>query len=118
MSKDPSNIPCDSCEDKNENLPPYPMAFFPLSDWDKEYLTYKDDPTKMNRRMAHKLFKLWVLWAGLINNEKLRDIVQIDDDKHDSDIYFLKSNIVNTMDQMAKILSNTDITEELVSTNK
>ena len=47
-------------------------------------------------------------------NEKLMGLVNAGSDDTKSDEFYLKNIAVNVMDRLGKILSNTDITEELL----
>ena len=103
-------------ENKKEELtlPPYPQGFFEWTEDDIKQLKYGSDEKDINKRMGHKLYSTWLLWAEMRTNEKLMGLVNAGSDDTKSDEFYLKNIAVNVMDRLGKILSNTDITEELL----
>lgn len=73
----------------------------------------KDPPPKCEStdkmtRLRHKLFHIWSLWSDLRENE---EICQLLLKGEDDDV--LRNVMISLMDRLGRILSNTNIIEEL-----
>lgn len=101
-------------------LPPYPEPFFEWTDEQKKSIKYTGELDHMKHRLGFKLFNLWLMWTDLRANEKLIKIINkpLKDKTKKEDINYLKNVIVETIDRLAKILGNTNITEELLYTKE
>ena len=94
-------------------LPPYPDGFFAWSENDQQ-LKYGGDMNDIHKRMGHKLYSAWLLWADIRTNEKLMQLLNTVTEDTQTDEYYLKNIIVNMTDRLGKLLCNTDITQELL----
>jgi hypothetical protein len=101
-------------EKSNEKLelPPYPEALLKITDEVAEMLKYKGKPEDVLMRLRHKVWLSWIMWAGYRNDKKLIELVNVERDK-ESDSFYLANTVVNMLDQIGRILSLTNITEEL-----
>lgn len=109
MEKGYTEVPSENCdfdtsELKELTLPPKPKG---IREWTTKDLRYNGEPHDMEKRMAHKVYSLWALWGTLIMNKKLAEFLDTDCES-DS-----KSIIVDIVDQMGKLLGDTDILEEI-----
>jgi hypothetical protein len=93
-------------------LPPYPEALLKITDEVAEMLKYKGKPEDVLMRLRHKVWLSWIMWAGYRNDKKLIELVNVERDK-ESDSFYLANTVVNMLDQIGRILSLTNITEEL-----
>ena len=102
-------------EDINDminQLPPYPKDFMPWTKQDEE--RYKFEPTENSiKNMKEKLFKIWVLWADLRSSKKINQMLSTEPKEKESDEYIIKGVLVNTIDKLAKILTQGDLIKEL-----
>lgn len=109
-------IPCDSSEvekmDELQNrIPIYPE---PLLEDNETYdlPKYSGDVDDLTERRNVKLYNLWSVWSDLRKNEQLIKLLEAK--KMDSnDMKFLKAMMTLTIDRMGKVLSDTNIVEEL-----
>jgi hypothetical protein len=93
------------------HLPPYPEPLLEIPEDLKKLFVYDGDMKDIPLRLKHKLMMMWIMWGALRNDQELIQIVNTEHDKG-SDIYKVCSRVVNVLDQMARILSCTDIMEE------
>ena len=101
-------------QEKNTiSLPQPPQFLIPPSEEEKKVLYYNEDLKDFNKRITHKLWHLWTSFDAIRNNQKLMDLLNEKTDDLESDTFFLKTIIVQTLDRNAKILSNTDLLEEI-----
>ena len=99
-------------EKPNTHVPPYPEGIFEWKEEEKN-LRYTGSLEKVNSRVTHKLFNLWVLWAEVRNNEKL--IGMLGEKEHTPEqAEYMKGLLVLMLDRYGKILSDTNITQELL----
>ena len=103
-------------ESTNLTLPPYPEPFFEWNDEQIKNFKYDGDTEDIGKRMAHKLNSTWLLWTDLRTNDRLMEIVNQATDK-ESDEFYMKNLLVTLIDRVAKVLSNTDLTEELLKSH-
>lgn len=93
-------------------LPPMPEPLLEIPDDAKEFIRFKGDPTDMGMRLRHKLILMWILYGFSRNDEKLIEIVNQSHEK-DSDLWYVCNKLINILDQWARLLTTTDIVEEL-----
>ena len=91
-------------------LPPLPSGLRPWDD--KTDARYQGDASDYRRRICHKLYQAWVLWAIMRTSKPLEDILAIECDKR-SDEYECKCVIVDLMDRLGKLLGDTNVLEEI-----
>lgn len=92
-------------------LPPDPVPFRDY-DPDEVSLRYIGSKTDMASRLVHKILYIWVFWAQLRTNPAIEELLSTKCDQ-ESDEYKAKATIVEIIDRMAKILSDTDTKEEM-----
>lgn len=98
----------DTSELKEVRIPPEPRGLRPWKDEEK----YQGDLKDLPLRIINKYMKMWLLWLGLRTNLRVEEILSQEVDR-DSDDYYLRCIVVDLMDAMGKILSQTSIKEEL-----
>jgi hypothetical protein len=98
-------------------LPPYPEGILEWSDDEKKMLLYTGDKDDTLARLRHKTWHLWLLYAGLRNNQRLIDVVNKDEElDKTSDEFFIRLVLVTAIDRLGKILnSGVEIAEEFMS---
>ena len=99
----------DDSEVKEYKLPPQPQPFYK---WEEKDQRYKGDMDDLPSRIKAKLYKTWILWANLRTCTELEEILAKKVD-FDTDQYKVNSVLVRVMDTLAKILSDTDLLQEL-----
>jgi hypothetical protein len=91
-------------------LPPYPVPFRPWTDTDVRYTGSLEN---YRERIHYKLYTLWAFWGLLRTNKKLEALVaRVEQDK-EGDAYTAKNVIVDILDQLAKILSDSPLMDEI-----
>lgn len=102
-----------------DKLPRFPKPIFELNEKDKEYLTYKGDIKNIKERLKNKIYQLWVFYDKIHHQDGLI-VKELNDTStsKDSKEFELKSIIVNMIDQIAKILTSTDLLQELFLDNE
>lgn len=103
-------INVDFSEANQINLPPDAR---PLREWceqDQRYSSYSHD---FPARISFKLLKTWILWATMITNTKIIELLHTKTEDEDSDEYHAKAIIFETIDHLGKLLSDTDTKQEL-----
>ncbi len=105
---DENPIGVDFSNAQQYTLPPDPK---PLREWYPDDNRYSDSQENYPARLTFKLLKMWILWATVMSNKPLIDLLGTRSDE-DTDEYKLKAMIVEIIDQMGKILSDTNIKEE------
>jgi hypothetical protein len=98
-------------DEKKIELPPYPEPLLEIPKDLKKLFVYDGDMKDIPLRIKHKLMLSWILWGALRNDQELIQIVNTEHDKG-SDIFKVCSKLVNVIDQLARILSSTDLIEE------
>lgn len=73
---------------------------------------YKGDLNDLTERRNTKLYNLWTIWSDLRKNEELINMLAVNK-KDSKDMQFLKGILTIVMDRMGKVLSDTNIVEEL-----
>ena len=99
----------------NENqlkVPPLPVALYGKLPNDPP--KYDGDTKDVKRRAAHKLYNLWVFWINVRTSKDLDELLQREEEDKESDAFKAKATIVQILDQIAKVLVNTDLLEEVV----
>ena len=96
-----------------EEFPPLPVVFYDWSDEEKEMIQYKGDHDNIENRQKHKLYHIWMLWSMHCSSEEFLRLMEKEAVTDDERRY--KRCIYTIFDKMAKILTNTDILEELRS---
>lgn len=113
MSEQSTPMPSENSTESKLQLPPLPTPIHPWSDFDKEHFQYSGEMNDFNGRMKHKLYSVWQTYGQLCNNQKLIDYINKEEHHKNGEKHFLKNTIVNIVDRLSKILTNTDIMEEL-----
>lgn len=100
----------------DQNMPAYPSGLLPDNDkYDPPRYDGSLDDLTLRRNV--KIYNLWLLWSNLRKDEKLFTMLQTaKDEKEDTEMFYLKSMMVLTLDRMGKILVDTNIVEELKRT--
>lgn len=101
MQTPPDYLPC----------PPEPLL--PADD-KFDIPSYKGDLKNLTERRNTKLYNLWTIWSDLRKNEELIKLLATDK-KDTKELKFLKGILTIVMDRMGKVLSDTNIVEELCS---
>lgn len=73
---------------------------------------YKGDLNDLTERRNTKLYNLWTIWSDLRKNEELIKLLAVET-KDTKELQFLKGMLTIVMDRMGKVLSDTNIVEEL-----
>jgi len=109
-------IPCNEEEaakmtEMQQRIPIYPE---PLLEENEEYdlPKYTGDVKDLTERRNVKLYNLWSVWSDLRKNENLIQLLEANK-KDNKDMKFLKAMMTLTIDRMGKVLSDTNIVEEL-----
>ena len=63
--------------------------------------------------MRFKLYSLWFLYGQLMTNPQIDKLIQNKPADESTDEYLVKSTLVQVIDSVAKILTTTDLFEEL-----
>lgn len=79
----------------------------------KKYLSYKGDKNDIKQRLKHKIFNIWNLWNNVSKDENLARVIS-DLPEKNTDEYYLKQSFFYVIEQIAFILNNTDIIEEII----
>jgi hypothetical protein len=103
-------------DDKINEMPPLPIAFYDWTLEEHELFKFKGELTSMNERKNHKIYHIWRLWAEHSTNPSFLDMIQpkIGEEETEQEKR-LKVCIFQLLDKMAKILTNTELVEELQS---
>lgn len=96
-------------------LPPFPKAFYEWTDEQKKRYGYQGDMDDLNRRMKSKLYSLWLMWGELRGSKNLNELLAREPKDKESDEFTAKCSIVQIMDVVAKILTSTDLLQELMT---
>lgn len=98
-------------EDEQEyKLPPLPQ---PIRPWNDNDHRYNGDMSDYRHRTHDKLFKVWALWGQLRTNQQLEELLNRKEDDLESDAYVAKNCIVDIIGELAKILADTNLIDEL-----
>lgn len=97
--------------DTDKFTPVYPEGILP-KDEKNDPPHYDGDMNDMMERMRVKLFNIWSVWSDLRKNETLVNLLHKDSADTDKDKY-LKGCLTITMDRLGKMLSDTNIVQEL-----
>lgn len=92
-------------------IPPRPVPLYkenPETDPKK----YDGDVKDIPRRVAYKLYNIWLFWLALRCNEKLETLLK-KESPEGSDEFLLKATIVQVLDHLAKCLVDGDPLEEI-----
>jgi len=93
------------------NRPIYPEGILPKND-KYDFPSYEGDLTDLTERRNVKLFNVWRTYSNLRKNEQLVQLLE-KTEGNDEETKFLKLIIVLTVDRLGKILSDTNIMEEM-----
>lgn len=113
-------IPCNADEvekmkDMENKIPLYPEPLLEKND-EHDIPGYVGDLDDLTERRNVKLYNVWSIWSDLRRNEKL--ITMLEAQKKDSkDTMFFKAMLTLTIDRLGKVLSDTNIVEELCVKN-
>lgn len=102
----------------DQNIPAYPSGLLPDNEkYDPPRYDGSLDDLTLRRNV--KLYNLWLLWSNLRKDDKLFTMLQTaKDENQDTDMFYLKSMMVLSLDRMGKILVDTNIVEELKLTDR
>lgn len=100
----------DTSECKDVKLPPMPLPFRPPTEAD---IKYTGDLKDYKQRCLFKMYAFWQLWAELRTNEKIESLVSRVPEDKDSDEAVSKHCIVDIINQLAIVLSATNIMDEI-----
>jgi hypothetical protein len=93
----------------DERLPVYPEGIIPPSANDPP--KFDGDLSDMSLRMRTKLYNVWTLYSDLRKNGTLANY--LNKDSKDKETKYVKACLVITIDRLAKMLIDTNLTEEL-----
>lgn len=94
------------------NLPAYPSGLLPTNtEFDPPI--YDGDQMDLTWRRNTKLYNVWLLWSNLRKDEKLFKLLNDNTSKKNSELFYLKTMMVLTLDRLGKILADTNLVEEL-----
>jgi hypothetical protein len=110
MTTPPPEVKVDDSETIEAKLPPMPVPFRPRKDTDIEY---KGDLKDYKKRCMFKLYALWMLWAELRCNPKIEELVAREETDKESDAFLAKHCIVDIINQLALVLSASNIMDEI-----
>lgn len=99
-------------KEKEMKIPPLPVAFYGKLPNDPP--RYDGDSKNIRRRAAHKLYNMWVFWINVRTSKELDELLQREETDKESDAFKAKATIVQMLDQIAKVLVNTNLLEEVV----
>jgi hypothetical protein len=83
------------------------------NEFDK-FLKYTGNPKDIKQRLKHKILQIWLLWNRISQDSGLANSISNVPKDADSDEFRLKQSFLFVIEQIAYILSNTDIIEEIV----
>ena len=97
------------------SAPAKPQNILPWSEEEKLNYTYKPDSTltemeNMEQRIRHKLGHIWGLYSNILQNSELEDLML---KKGTGRLLKLQTFMVQIMDTFGKILSSSNLLEEL-----
>lgn len=98
-------------QEKQLRIPPLPVPLYGKLDHDPPH--YDGDEKLIGRRAAHKLYNTWVFWVNLRTSEELDKLIQREEEDREGDAFKAKATIVQILDQLAKILIDTNLLEEV-----
>ena len=99
-------------DSESRGLPPYPNAFKPYT-LDETQERYPFKSTDFAKRIQFKLYAVWKLYGYLVESKKLGELLNKIPSDFTSDEYHAKNLIVDILDKISKILSDTPLIEEL-----
>lgn len=94
-----------------QRIPLYPEPLLEKND-EHDIPSYEGDMDDLTERRNVKLYNLWSVWSDLRGNEKLIKMLEVDK-KDKAELKYLKAMMTLTLDRMGKVLSDTNIIEEL-----
>jgi len=101
-------------QEQEQTLPPYPDGLLDWSEDEKKVLLFKGEKTDTLGRLRWQVWHLWLLYGNLRNSERLVKAVNTEEDfDKNSDEYFLRLALVQTVDRLGKVLSSTGEMAEL-----
>lgn len=106
------NFEVEHGEETKLKLPPRPVPLY-REDLETDPKKYEGDLSNIPRRAAHKLYNVWLLWVALRCNEKIETIIKKEETDQTTDSFLLKATFVQILDQLAKILVDGDIVQEI-----
>lgn len=105
-------VSVDESELEELKLPPFPVPFRDY-DADETSLRYSGPDSDYGARIMHKILYLWILWAQLRTSPALEKLLSTKADDEESDEHKAKGCIVDIIDRLAKVLSDTDLSDEM-----
>lgn len=96
-----------------DKLPLHPKPLYEYTEEEKKKYEYTGDMEDKNRRMKEKLYNLWKFWAEIRSSKIIEDLLFRKPEDLESDEYLAKQIIVNIIDQLGKIMTNTNLIEEV-----
>ncbi len=101
-------------KEQEQTLPPYPDGLLDWTEDEKKVLLFTGDKADTLARLRHQVWHLWLLYGSLRNSERLVKAVNTEEDfDKNSDEYFLRLALVQTVDRLGKVLSSTGEMAEL-----
>lgn len=101
----------ETLESPPDYLPCPPEPLLPSNE-EFDIPPYKGDLNDLTERRNTKLYNLWTIWSDLRKNEELIKMLEVNK-KDTKELKFLKGILTIVMDRMGKVLSDTNIVEEL-----
>jgi len=103
----PENV--DMSELKDFKLPPAPRG---VRKWNERDVRFNGEWFEFEKRIAHKLYALWITWASVIMSANINTQLK-EECEPDSPLFEARTTIIDIMDQIGKNLADTDILEEI-----
>jgi hypothetical protein len=97
--------------DVDDRLPIYPQPL--IEDNEHDPPKFDGDATDMPLRMKTKLYNIWTLYSDLRKNGTLANYLNKTTNKDDNERQYLKAILTITIDRLAKMLIDTNLSEEL-----
>jgi hypothetical protein len=97
-----------------ESLPPHPRPFYAWTEREERNFRFQGDPADIMQRLKHKVYSLWFLIGEILTNPTIDEYVRRVPADETSDLYQGKAYLVHLVDLISKILTNTDLLEELL----
>lgn len=100
----------DDCPLEDSQMPVYPSALLGARDDDPPAYPY--DIKDIEERKTYKLWNLWLTWSHLLKTGNVMEILQLKGDETE-EVKELKWIAVSLLDRIGKILSLTNLMEEI-----
>jgi hypothetical protein len=83
------------------------------AEFDK-YLKYTGPPDDIKARLKHKVLQIWLMWNKISQDNGLAESISNVPEDHESEEFRLKQSFLFVVEEIAYILSTTDVIEEII----